>query len=548
MKKYFWLSIILSVSFFPVLVSADGGMVIWPPDVHLDQSDQNAIVAWNGEKEIIILSNDIESSHPATVLRIVPLPSEPKIRKAGFETFEKLIEIVNEKLAKIREELWTEEGLGDVMPGGRLPPGVEIVFQEKIGTHDLTVVKVKDSNQFLVWIENFAKEKKLDAKEISEEFKEGIESYLRKKINYFVFDIIEIENKKSIEPLVYEFNSNFLFYPLVISGVSEISESLAKIQVFLITEDSLKAPLWREFGWAVELNKEELSQASEEIARLFDLSVKVRTFNYQGELKNLKKDLMIFSPFGERDLYIGYQGEDVKLLQKILMNEGFWSSEDEATGYFGPITKAALIRYQEDKPSLLQQLGLKQGAGFFGKMTRQSLNSNSLPIKTKKMEWQRNLYLGMEGDDVKRLQEILISEKVWPRPEIGITGYFGTITREAVIKFQEKYSSKILEPVGLEKGTGFVGPLTRDYLEELQSLSKKEVGISEEETRDYYGHSTLGSCESPFDCYVSGCNSEICQSKFEEELLSMCILPDKPTPSQLGYRCKCFEKKCKWLK
>lgn len=118
MKKYFWLSIILSVSFFPVLVSADGGMVIWSPDVHLDQSDQNAIVAWNGEKEIIILSNDIESSHPATVLRIVPLPSEPKIRKAGFETFEKLIEIVNEKLAKIREELWTEEGLGDVMPGG----------------------------------------------------------------------------------------------------------------------------------------------------------------------------------------------------------------------------------------------------------------------------------------------------------------------------------------------------------------------------------------------------------------------------------------------
>ena len=70
----------------------------------------------------------------------------------------------------------------------------------------------------------------------------------------------------------------------------------------------------------------------------------------------------------------------------------------------------------------------------------------------------------MRGDDVEGLQKILIEEGVWNRLDIGATGYFGSITREAVIKFQEKHASDVLTPLGLTKGTGFVGPSTRSYL------------------------------------------------------------------------------------
>ena len=63
------------------------------------------------------------------------------------------------------------------------------------------------------------------------------------------------------------------------------------------------------------------------------------------------------------------------------------------------------------------------------------------------------------------LQEILIKEGVWPRSDMGATGYFGSITREAVISYQEKYAPEILEPLGLNKGTGFVGSSTRLHLE-----------------------------------------------------------------------------------
>lgn len=69
----------------------------------------------------------------------------------------------------------------------------------------------------------------------------------------------------------------------------------------------------------------------------------------------------------------------------------------------------------------------------------------------------------------------------------------------------------------------------------------------EEESNEYYGTSTFGDCKNN-DCYISGCNTEICQSKAEEPLASICIVPDKPTPKQLDYECKCLDNKCQWVK
>jgi len=76
-KKYFYLLAGFLILISPILVLADGGMHIWPPTVYLDQSAQNAIVAWNGEEEVLILSADIESSDTATVWIMVALPSNP---------------------------------------------------------------------------------------------------------------------------------------------------------------------------------------------------------------------------------------------------------------------------------------------------------------------------------------------------------------------------------------------------------------------------------------------------------------------------------------
>ena len=85
-------------------------------------------------------------------------------------------------------------------------------------------------------------------------------------------------------------------------------------------------------------------------------------------------------------------------------------------------------------------------------------------------EFTENLVRGARGEEVKELQCLL---SLFPDvyPEGLVTGYFDSLTEEAVKKFQEKYAEEILVPLGLSEGTGFVCPATRAKLYELASES-----------------------------------------------------------------------------
>ncbi|MDO8470613.1 MAG: peptidoglycan-binding protein [bacterium] len=78
-----------------------------------------------------------------------------------------------------------------------------------------------------------------------------------------------------------------------------------------------------------------------------------------------------------------------------------------------------------------------------------------------------SISMGSKGPQVQCLQEILKKEGSGIYPEGLVTGYFGSLTRQAVVRFQEKYSSEILFPLGLSQGTGFVGFSTRSKLNQF---------------------------------------------------------------------------------
>jgi len=114
---------------------------------------------------------------------------------------------------------------------------------------------------------------------------------------------------------------------------------------------------------------------------------------------------------------------------------------------------------------------LLKDAGF-------SLDENGKMVKIEKKEpvfqFKSDLKLGAEGKEVEELQKCLAKDpEIYPQGEV--TGYFGQKTKEAVIKFQEKYRQDILEPVGLKKGTGEVKEKTREKLNEIcfEKIEKK---------------------------------------------------------------------------
>ncbi len=79
---------------------------------------------------------------------------------------------------------------------------------------------------------------------------------------------------------------------------------------------------------------------------------------------------------GTRDLKVGMRGDDVKVLQEILMIEKCFDF-DTATGYFGGISKAGVIKLQNKYANeILKPVGLTKGTGYCGKSTRDWLDKN----------------------------------------------------------------------------------------------------------------------------------------------------------------------------
>ena len=81
-------------------------------------------------------------------------------------------------------------------------------------------------------------------------------------------------------------------------------------------------------------------------------------------------------------------------------------------------------------------------------------------------EITRTLFYGMNGAEVKCLQEVLKSQgrTIYP---YEATGYYLNGTKLAVKKFQEKYTDEILKPFNLRYGNGVVGINTRKIINQL---------------------------------------------------------------------------------
>lgn len=102
--------------------------------------------------------------------------------------------------------------------------------------------------------------------------------------------------------------------------------------------------------------------------------------------------------------------------------------------------------------------------------TRVTTTPTSTPqLSNNTGSFRRNLRYGMSGSDVMALQQFLARDTSL-YSEGAVSGYFGQLTKSAVIRFQNRYATEVLTPTGLTQGTGFVGLFTRQKLNQLLGL------------------------------------------------------------------------------
>lgn len=178
--------------------------------VTVSEDAQKAIILHNLDEEVLILGTDLKASKKTGVIRFIPFPAEPTVELAPAGAFDKAAVMIKKYGLKYQQLFHSKGG-----PPSAKTEGVEIRLNRKLGSHDMTVIKVKDVSQFRKWVNGYFKKKGLPAKKKYPAEEAIVADYVKRGIDYFVLDYVEISSEtRFIEPVAYRFRSRELYYPL----------------------------------------------------------------------------------------------------------------------------------------------------------------------------------------------------------------------------------------------------------------------------------------------------------------------------------------------
>ena len=176
------------------------------------------------------------------------------------------------------------------------------------------------------------------------------------------------------------------------------------------------------------------------------------------------------------------QGDDVRKLQEALKKLGY---DVNVTGIYDDQTVNAILQFQKEQKVVSSNNDF--GAGVFGPKTMKLLasklhgvsfdggniatanlvsvtpvaNASAQALVHPVVVFTKDLQLGDKGDDVRKLQEELQRMNY-----LGIdpSGYFGAVTKHAVMKFQEAQG---LVASSKDQAAGYFGSSTRARIHEI---------------------------------------------------------------------------------
>lgn len=272
---------------------ADRGSIPYHAHVQVFEPTQRAMIAWNGEEEILLLSTDLRASEPTKVLEVMPLPSEPVVKKGDVEVFRKATALINRKL---RESY--EARAKTLERRGPAPPAGEVTFHKRIGAHDVSVTHVLERGGFVEWVNEYLRSAGVENPTIPPEMIEVVGEYLDEDFEWFVFDVVSVDEEvKTNDAIQYRFKSHSLFYPLKITR-TETGDTSVELLVLtpklLSSFPGIPVERVRLRHDPVTITSEELRGLSEEMDGLLGHreSTKLRIWEIRGTLAEFKEDLV----------------------------------------------------------------------------------------------------------------------------------------------------------------------------------------------------------------------------------------------------------------
>jgi hypothetical protein len=292
---------ILAAAFLLLAVrwaAADCGAIPFNSRVVVFEPNQRAVIAFNGDEEILLLSTDLHATEPTKVLQVLPLPAEPKVTKGDFDVFVNATNLINSKLNANRG---APGGFFGGMGGGAMPapavPAGKLTFHDKIGSHEISVTRVLNKRGFIEWVENYLRKAGADNPTILDPMKDVVAEYLKDGFQWFVFDVVELtKDMKTKEAIQYHFRSQSLYYPLRITRTEE-GDTLVRLLILspeLVRLPDLGKVQVRLAHDPVRVSfKEVRSLGSDDISALVKYrQCMLRTWELQGPLSGFTKDIV----------------------------------------------------------------------------------------------------------------------------------------------------------------------------------------------------------------------------------------------------------------
>lgn len=249
-------------------------------------------------------------------------------------------------------------------------------------------------------------------------------------------------------------------------GYGKSGDKVGELQQYLYDLGYYKGKIDKYYGdevykavTAFQIDQEIVDNAEEFGAGYFGPQTRTKL---EAVIEKRRKDKLPQQNLGRDD-----SGDEVKKLQEALLKLGY---DLEINGIYDEATVNAVLDFQKENKIIDAEEDL--GAGYFGPQTLRVLSDrlasldkpvsqsfDDLPTQQASYTaFEKDLNLGDQGDDVLRLQEELIKFNLL---RIEPTGYYGEVTQNAVLKFQQR---KGIVSSMEDLGAGAFGPQTREHL------------------------------------------------------------------------------------